>query len=401
MPTPFRRAALLSGGLLLCSGALFSYFQQNKKPDIPPPDTTLPAIEKLATAPPTAKKIQVAILLDVSNSMDGLIEQAKAQLWNMVSLLGKSSCDGYAPPIEIALYEYGRSSNMPSKGYVEQITPFTNDLDEVSRQLFRLTTMGGDEYCGEVLVTSLSDLKWTAAKDDYKVVFIAGNEDFRQGRVSFTQACNLAKEKDVIVNTIYCGNRQQGINEHWNLGAECGKGSFSFINSNAEIDLIATPYDDKLHELNKPLNDTYVGYGNKGVESKVKQEEADNQNLALSIVVAAERMAVKSKKSLYKNTEWDLVDAQTADTAFYRKVDKQTLPPEMRTQSPQELKKSIDELAARRAALQKEIAEVQIKREQYILDERQKKAGKGENTLATEMEKLLREQAARKGIKVP
>mgnify|MGYP003492397680 FL=1 len=28
-------------------------------------------------------KIQAAILLDVSGSMDGLIEQAKAQLWNM------------------------------------------------------------------------------------------------------------------------------------------------------------------------------------------------------------------------------------------------------------------------------------------------------------------------------
>ena len=55
-------------------------------------------------------KIQAAILLDVSNSMDGLIEQAKAQLWNMVSVMGKAKCDGVAPQIEIALYEYGRSS---------------------------------------------------------------------------------------------------------------------------------------------------------------------------------------------------------------------------------------------------------------------------------------------------
>ena len=35
-------------------------------------------------------KIQAAILLDVSNSMDGLIAQAKAQLWNMVSVMGKN-----------------------------------------------------------------------------------------------------------------------------------------------------------------------------------------------------------------------------------------------------------------------------------------------------------------------
>ena len=31
-------------------------------------------------------KIQAAILLDVSNSMDGLIDQAKNQLWNMVNV---------------------------------------------------------------------------------------------------------------------------------------------------------------------------------------------------------------------------------------------------------------------------------------------------------------------------
>ena len=32
-------------------------------------------------------KIQVALLLDTSNSMDGLIDQAKSQLWKMVNEL--------------------------------------------------------------------------------------------------------------------------------------------------------------------------------------------------------------------------------------------------------------------------------------------------------------------------
>ena len=47
-------------------------------------------------------KIQAAILLDVSNSMDGLIEQAKAQLWTMVNVMGKAKCNGETPQIEIA-----------------------------------------------------------------------------------------------------------------------------------------------------------------------------------------------------------------------------------------------------------------------------------------------------------
>src|SRR4051794_14027814 len=59
-------------------------------------------------------KIQAAILLDVSSSMNGLIDQAKAQLWNMVSVMGRVKCENGIPKIEIALYEYGRSENDPA-----------------------------------------------------------------------------------------------------------------------------------------------------------------------------------------------------------------------------------------------------------------------------------------------
>lgn len=74
-------------------------------------------------------KIQVAVLLDVSNSMDGLIAQAKTQLWNMVGILGKADCNGVTPQIEIALYEYGSPRNDANKGYVKQINSFSTDLD--------------------------------------------------------------------------------------------------------------------------------------------------------------------------------------------------------------------------------------------------------------------------------
>lgn len=141
-------------------------------------------------------KIQAAILLDVSNSMDGLIDQAKAQLWNMVSVMGKAKCDGVAPQIEIALYEYGRSSNNVKDGYVKQISPFTSDLDKLSQDLFKLNTNGGDEYCGQVIFTSLNELAWNNTANSYKVIFIAGNEDFLQGNLLYTTACAEAKKKE-------------------------------------------------------------------------------------------------------------------------------------------------------------------------------------------------------------
>src|SRR5437868_11792584 len=111
-------------------------------------------IVKKPIASNTNSKIQVAILLDVSNSMDGLIDQAKAQLWNMVSVMGKAKCDDVTPQIEIALYEYGRTTNNEREGYVKQISGFTSDLDKLSQDLFNLKTLGGDEYCGHVIYTS-------------------------------------------------------------------------------------------------------------------------------------------------------------------------------------------------------------------------------------------------------
>ena len=52
--------------------------------------------------------IMIALLLDTSNSMDGLIDQAKSQLWKIVNeVAAAKSVDGKQPNIKIALYEYG------------------------------------------------------------------------------------------------------------------------------------------------------------------------------------------------------------------------------------------------------------------------------------------------------
>lgn len=51
---------------------------------------------------PAAKKtkIQLSILLDTSGSMQGLIEQAKSRLWNIVNTLTTLKYKGVTPDIE-------------------------------------------------------------------------------------------------------------------------------------------------------------------------------------------------------------------------------------------------------------------------------------------------------------
>src|SRR5262245_42288961 len=124
--------------------------------------------------------VQLALLLDTSNSMDGLIDQARAQLWEVVNQFVHARRPGQAATLQVALYEYGNTRLSPQTGWVRRVLPFTTDLDRVSEALFALETSGGDEFCGTVIQAALDQLQWGAGKGDLRTIFIAGNEPFTQ-----------------------------------------------------------------------------------------------------------------------------------------------------------------------------------------------------------------------------
>src|SRR3954465_14738362 len=163
--------------------------------------TSFAAAPRRDDAPVGKQSIMLALLLDTSNSMDGLIDQAKSQLWKIVNELAAARCDDKTrPTIKIALYEYGNSGLPATLGYIRQVSPLTNDLDLISEKLFALRTNGGEEYCGQVIKTSLDKLEWSTSGADLKLIFIAGNEPFTQGEVPYRASCTLAKQRDVVVN---------------------------------------------------------------------------------------------------------------------------------------------------------------------------------------------------------
>jgi hypothetical protein len=363
--------------------------------------TTAVALMALSHKPTTKKpvqlKIQAAILLDVSGSMDGLIEQAKAQLWNMVSTMGKAKCgNDVTPQIEIALYEYGRTTNDAKKGYVKKINGFINDLDSLSQNLFSLKTDGGDEFCGHVIYSSLNELQWDAAPENYKVIFIAGNEDFLQGDIQYTKSCAEAKQKGVIVNTIYCGDKMQGIREHWNLAGECGNGSFTNINQNAKEEDIPTPYDSMLYVMNDKLNGTYIAYGYNAAYLSANQSKQDMQNAKMSKTAGLKRIKAKSNAAVYNNAQWDLVDARNDDSVKFKMISKTILPDSLKNKTAAEIEKIVVEKSKERSAVQKEIISLNTQRDAFIAAEKAKNAtNKNQATLETEVEKIIKEQAKR------
>lgn len=372
--------------LFLASLLLFNCTATSKAEDrttAPPPEA-----EKVTAT----KKIKIALLLDTSNSMDGLIEQAKSQLWTMVNELAKATCpDESKPSVEIALYEYGNDNLTPTEGYIRMVTPLTTDLDKLSEDLFKLTTNGGSEFCGHVIQTSLNQLAWGSSNEDLQVIFIAGNEPFTQGGIDYRKACTSAKEKNVIVNTIYCGGFDEGISGLWKNGADLTGGSYMSIDHNKKTVYIESPYDDQITNLNINLNNTYIYYGSKGVLQKEKQMAQDVNSEKYGKQNSVNRTISKSSH-VYKNSSWDLVDAKKENMDI-TKVEKEYLPKELQGLTAEELKAYVEKKEKEREEINRQIQELKTKREAYIKEKAQQGTSQ---TLDDAMLKAVKEQAKSK-----
>jgi len=341
-------------------------------------------------------KIQVALLLDTSNSMDGLIDQAKSRLWNIVNTLTTLKYNGQAPQIEIALYEYG-NDGIRDDNYIRQVTPLTQDLDLVSEKLFSLRTNGGSEYCGAVIRDASMNLNWDGNEKSMKLIYIAGNEPFDQGRVNYKEVISKAKSKNIYTNTIFCGSRDEGIQTFWQNGASLGDGKYFNIDSDRKVIYIETPYDVKISECNTKLNDTYIFYGSHGSEYKLKQAAQDRNAEVQSASSYVERTVAKSKKNAYKNDHWDLVDKAEKDAGFIATIKEDALPAELKGKSTEEIKKAVAVKSAEREKIQKEIEELSRKRQNFIDAEMKKRGTTDTDDLGKAIESSVIELARKNG----
>ena len=341
-------------------------------------------------------KIQVALLLDTSNSMDGLIDQAKSRLWNIVNTLTTLKYNGKASQVEIALYEYG-NDGLQDENYIRQVTPLTQDLDLVSEKLFALRTNGGNEYCGAVIRDASTNLKWDGNEKSMKLIYIAGNEPFDQGRINYKDVISKAKTKNIYTNTIFCGSREEGIQSHWQSGASLGDGKYFNIDSNQKVIYIETPYDVKISQYNSKLNDTYISYGSRGSEMKNKQTTQDSNAEMQSASNAVERAVSKSKKNAYKNDHWDLVDKVEKDKAYISSIKEEELPSELKGKSKDEIKKIVDQKSADRDKIQKEIEFLAKKRQEFIDIETKKRGNSEGDDLGKAIERSIVELAKKNG----
>lgn len=340
--------------------------------------------------------IQIALLLDTSNSMDGLINQAKAYLWKIVNEITRMKLDGKKIPVEVALYEYGKSTLPKGENYLRMVVPFRRNLDEVSEALSALTTQGGEEYAGAVIWHAVENLNWSKHEKSFRSIFIAGNESFAQGEISWEMAIKKALEKGIIINTIYCGPREEGIALFWEKGAFYGRGSFAHIDQNQALVEIPTPYDEEIRRYGEEMNSTYIPYGPQGEEAFIRKNQQDAYAKAMSYAGSdVERQIFKAREQVAIQ-DWDLVSRFATGKQRLSQINKQNLPLEYRDLSLTELEKNILEKWEKRKKLQKNLQDLENKRREFL--EEKKKSLNQEFDLATALIKALRQQMRRKNF---
>ncbi len=346
--------------------------------------------------PGPRRPIDLVICLDTSNSMDHLIDSARAKLWEVVTQLSQARPEPY---LRVGLLTYGSPGvSTAAAGWVVRQIDLSDDLDLLYSRLMALRTNGGDEFVGWVLRDAVQTMNWSPDPSALKMIFVAGNESADQGssQVNFRNVAEQAKVKGIAINALFCGPEEIGRNDRWADVALYGGGAFTAIDMACGTLQIQTPFDRELIELNVQLNATYVPFGRVGEAGERRQRDQDAASEKMGIQTEASRVAAKAT-GVYQNAQWDLVDASTAGDFRLEAVAETELPTEMQRMNKQERAQHLETKRARRSEVQKKIQDAGSRRDEFLQKQSENAAG-GKQSLDAALRQITQQQAEKKGF---
>jgi Mg-chelatase subunit ChlD len=343
---------------------------------------------------PERRTIDLAICLDTSGSMNGLIDSCRQKIWAIINDLALAKP---TPRLRVALLSYGNDGYAKDAGWVRLDTGFTDDLDRVSQQLFALRTGGGTELVGRVMQAALARLDWSKDSKALRIMIVAGNESADQDKeVSFRLMCRRAIGRDIMVNPIYC-TRSENVAHEWKEIARLTDGHYAAIDQNRGTVTIATPFDGKLKSLSGTLNTTYIAFaGKQGREGRLNQEAQDRNAAGLNADAAVLRSTAKAQVLYY--CSWCLVDTTRNKAVKLEDIKLEDLPENMRKMTMEQRKGYVDGMYTKRVAIQKQIKELNAKRNVFIAADMAKRNQKDDNSFDAAVRRAIREQAKSKGF---
>ncbi len=352
---------------------------------------------------PKQAKIEVVFVLDTTGSMGGLIEGAKQKIWAIANAMATAKP---TPEIKMGLVGYRDRGD----AYVTKRTDLTADLDKVYAELMAFQAGGGGdspESVNQALNEAVAAIQWSSDKDVYRVIFLVGDcpphMDY-QDDVKYAESCKRAITNGIVINTIQCGNHS-ATEPIWQEIARKAEGRYFRVEQSGGAVVSSTPFDAELARLSKELDATRVFYGSKEVlVAQLKRvADADATSAVAPMAARAERCvfnAGEAGSSNFLGSQELIYDVKEGRVKL-GDIKEEELPEPMQTMSQEQRVQHIDQMAKEREQLQKKIGELSNKRSAHI---KKQLAERGADTKAgfdAAMVECIREQAGKKGIKLP
>jgi len=171
-----------------------------------------------------APQVEVVFCLDTTGSMAGLINSARMKIW---SICNQISAGKPAPKLKVGIVAYRDRGDE----YITKIVDLSEDLDSVHRQLLALKADGGGdepEDVNKALYDSVQEISWSNDPNTLRMIFLVGDApphmDYGD-QLQYPEICKMAVAKDIIINTIQCGNSAE-TRKYWVDIARLGEGSY-------------------------------------------------------------------------------------------------------------------------------------------------------------------------------
>ena len=348
-------------------------------------------------------RIEVCFVLDTTGSMGGLIAGAKDKIWSMANEIISAKP---TPEVRIGLIAYRDKTD----AYTTKVYPLSNDIDDIYAKLMAFKAQGGGdtpESVNQALNEGVTKMKWSKSKKVLKIIFLVGDApphmDYKQD-VKYLDSCKLAMKKDLIINTIQCGN-MAATTPIWQEIARSAEGKFARILQGGGVMAIATPFDKEIAACNAKLGHTVCVYG----DARAQRFAASKVILAFSTrpAAAADRLAYLSKAKAGEDAfsevisgGGDLVDLLANKKMKLADIEEKKLPENVRKMDKKEREVYFTKQIADRKKLQTELTGLLKKRSTFVIAKKAelKKAGKGDG-FDEKVSSFIREQAAKKGFR--
>lgn len=346
-----------------------------------------------------SSRVEVVFVLDTTSSMSGMIEAAKEKIWSIASNMASAQ---QAPEVRMGLVAFRDRGD----DYVTRVVDLSSDLDTVYASLMDFRADGGGDTPESVnlaLHDAVEKISWSQNGDTYRVIFLVGDSpphmDYVQ-EIQYPDVLSQAAAKGIVVNAIQCGPNPATA-ASWQQIAELGSGAYFQVEQSGSAVAVATPFDAKLAEISRKLDDTRLYYGSEEeMESKrIKIEATEKLHASSTLASRARRAVFNSSAGGRANLlgQGDLVEDVATDRVDLSTVDKDRLPASLQALSPDEQRAVIDDTVQQRRELEHDIKELAAKRSDFIKKKVDAEGGAGES-LDEKIYSAVREQAAKHGL---